>query len=1030
MWSFNGLNIFRDTARDLRRRAQWTAYALIWWCVLAVAAWPLEPGKKLEQYVYRHWSNAEGFVGGNIYSIAQSADGFLWIGTDRGLVRFDGRYFTLIQRPIPNWPSLGRVRELREDTYGQLWIRADGAHLLVYKNGGFHDPFTDFQLEDTAFTAAALDRQGRLLLTGLGKSAVRFESGNFQTIANALDVPGTVTAMAESRDGRIWMGTRDGGLYRLDRGRILPVSNRLENVKINALLAAHNGGLWVGTDHGVRMLTANGTPGVLPQGPAVEGQILTLVSDSDGDIWAGSDKGLIRINSAGRQSLRVDEGPRSRVAAVFEDSDGSLWFGGENGLECLRDGVFTNFMEDRKMHPSRTGPLYTDAKGRVWFAPMSGGLMLLENVKMRSVNLPGVGRDVIYSIDGRQDEIWIGRQKGGLTRITTAGTTFTARTYTQADGLTQNTVYSVHVDKKSGVWAGTLSGGLSYLFNGVFQTFNTQNGLRSNTVNSIAEGNDGTIWVATPLGLGEYKQGHWRIWTDADGLPSADVRLCFEDASGSLWAATADGLVWIEDERLHIPRLLPDVLREQIMGIAEDRFGFLWFSTTDHLLRVPQAALRSGTLQEADLQFYTTAEGLSDTGGIHRERSMVSDDRGRIWTAVEGGIAMADPAPKYRDSLALPVRIESLFSSGVAYPPQSTPSLPAGSRDVTLHFEAGTLSSQEQVRYRYKLDGADLDWSQPVAAREIRYSNLAPGRYRFQVIASRDGILWNSPASTLTFTIAQAFWQTWWYRIAVLSALAIFAFAILRLRTLALSRQLHTRFQERLNERARIAQELHDTLLQSFQGLMLRFQTVDMLLPDRPVEARVQLDEALNRADEALREGRDAIEGIREPSERELDLVAALNAMLVEGAASQLFESGSRPESSVIVEGTPRRISPLSFCDIERIAREAIRNCFSHSKAKRIEVEVAFSKNRLRICIRDDGVGIDTTVLERGSRAGHWGLIGMKERSQRLRARFSIWSKPGAGTELELKVPAEVAYGDPPSLLLSTATHNNTGRKP
>jgi len=992
------------------------------WMALATAAMALEPDKTLDQYVYWHWGTAEGFVGGNIYSIAQSADGFLWIGTDRGLVRFDGRSFTLIQRPLSSRPPLGRVRELRADSSGQLWIRAEGIHLLLYKDGEFHDPFSAFHLEDAAFTAAALDQKGRLLLTGLGRSTLRFEKGGFKVLADSMEIPGTIMALAESRDERVWMGTRDGGLYRLDRDRILPGSNLLGNAKINALLSAHNGGLWIGTDHGVQMLTAGGMLRTLQQGPAAKSQILTLAHDNNGSIWAGSSLGLIRITPAEQQSLRAGSGPSHRVAAVFEDGDGNLWFGGEGGLECLRDGVFSNFLEDRKLHPARTGPLYADAKGRIWFAPVSGGLMLLENGTIRPVHLPGLNNDVIYSIDGRQNEIWLGRQKGGLTRITLADGEPSATTFTRADGLAQNSVYSVHVGKDGRVWAGTLNGGLSILRNGALRTFNSQNGLSSNTVNSIVEDHEGAIWVATPLGLDEYRMERWRTWGVAEGLPSSDVRLCFADAGGALWIATADGLAVLQNGHVEVPRALPDVLQEQILGIVADRFGFLWFSTADHLLRAPQAALRNGTLHEADLQLYAAAEGILETGGIRRERSMASDEQGRIWISVNGGVAVADPAPKYRDSLAIPVRIESLFSSGVVYSPLSSPRIPAGSRDVTIHYEAGMLTAQDRVRYRYKLDRVDKDWSQPIAAREIRYGNLAPGKYSFQIAASRDGILWNSPATTVTFTIDRAFWQTWWFRIAALSALALFALAVLRLRTIALARQLHARFQERLNERARIAQELHDTLLQSFQGLMLRFQTVGMLLPDRPAAAQAELDEALNRADQALREGREAIEGIREPSEQELDLVASLNTMLVELSGDHAQPSGSRPESSVIVEGTPRKISPLSLCDIERIAREAIHNCFQHSKAKRIEVEIAFSKSHLRICVRDDGIGIDPAVLQRGSRAGHWGLIGMKERAKRLRARVSIWSRPGAGTELELKVPAEVAYGHEPSPRTRKAT--------
>lgn len=992
-------------------RAAAVAATGLCWLLLTAAADGLQPGKRLDQYVYQHWTTAEGFVGGSIYSIAQSSDGYLWIGTDRGLVRFNGRTFTLIQRPFANGPTIGRVREILRDGSGQLWIRAEGIHLLVYRDGGFHDPFMEYQLDDTPYTAATINDAGQLLLTALGRSAVQFERNNFKVIANALDIPGTIVAMAESRGGRIWMGTRDEGIYQVEQGRIIPGPQTLQNVKINSLLPAHNGGLWVGTDHGLHLITRDGAIRDPSYARAARNQILSLAKDSDGNVWAGSANGLIRITTAEQQSLRPSMGATSRVAAVFEDAEGNLWFGGENGLECLRDGAFTHYAEAGTHEAQRTGSVAADAHGRIWFAPMSGGLRMLDKGVVQRVELPELGKDVIYSIDGGADEIWLGRQNGGLTRVWTQGGTPSSRTWSKADGLAQNTVYTVHRSPRGGVWAGTLSGGASYWRDGVMRTFNTSNGLSSNTVNTIAEEADGTIWLGTPLGLNEYRNGRWLQWNLSTGLPSLDVRICFVDAEGVLWIVTAEGLAWIEDGHVHVPATVPDLLREQIQSMTEDKLGFFWFLTSDHLLRVPREALHRGTLREEDLQLYSANEGAAGNDGARRDHSMVSDAQGRIWIALNDGVAMTDPSPSGKDSAAMTVRVESLACRGVQYPPQSRPVLPAGSADVTIQFEASTLTGLDRARYRYRLAGVDGDWSPPVALREVRYNNLAPGSYQFEVLASRDGILWNSQPARVSFTIARAFWQTWWFRLSAGLAVVLIALGMVRLRTLEMSRQLHARFQGRLNERTRIAQELHDTLLQNFQGLLLRFQTVDMLILEHPEKAKQELETALDRADDALRAGREAIQGIRKPSDEASDVVNTLNTMLQDICTSYCADGRSRPEFSVIVEGPARRISTLAICDIERIACEAVRNCLQHSQAKRIEVELAFGRRHLRICIRDDGIGIDTAVLAQGSRAGHWGLIGMRERAEQLRARLNVWSRPGAGTEVELKIPAEVAYG-------------------
>ena len=959
----------------------------------------------MDQYVHRHWGAEEGFVGGQVYAIAQSADGFLWIGTDRGLARFDGRSFVLMQRPIAGQPSLGRVRQLLLDRDGTLWIRTEGARLLLYRDGTFRDAFTIFPLEETTFTAMARDRTGHVLLTGLGGSAIRYTGQGFQTVANALDIPGTVTAMAESRDGRIWMGTRDAGLYILRSGQLGSGSAALEGRKINALLPAPNGGLWVGTDQGAFLLMG----GTLrrPSGPTGKRQILALAGDSNGNVWAGTSAGLLLISSPPAKSTRGEES--GSVQAIFEDSDGTLWYGGRNGLECLRDGVFTRYAEPTRHAASRTGTMYADERERIWFAPVDGGLRLLEKGRVRTVPLDGPANDVVYSISGGGDEVWLGRQKGGLTRLHLQDGHWTANSFGPQQGLTEHKVYSVLRASDGAVWAGTLSAGLAVLRGGKFHAFTQANGFLSNAVNALAEGKDGTVWAAKPVGLAEYRNGAWRRWGTQEGLPSPDVRTCFVDSDGVLWAGTAEGVAAIGKNRI-ARRALPDVLHEQILGIAEDRFGFLWFSTADHLLRAPREALLAGSLGDADLQVYRAGDGVPEGSEVRRDRTLVNDAAGRIWMVIAGGVAMADSAPRYRDTVSVPVHIESLLSGGQEYPVSSALTLPAGRRDVSIRFEGVALSAPERVRYRYKLDGVDNDWSQPVASREIRYSNLAPGSYRFHVIASRDGTLWNAEESSIPFFIARAFWQTWWFRAAAVAALAAAVLLWLRLRTLALSRQLSARFQERLNERTRIAQELHDTLLQSFQGLLLRFQTVDTMLPARPADAKAALSGALTRADEALRESRNAIEGVRGTTDKEIDLADALNSMMRDGREYHDPALGQAPESSVIVEGTPRSLSPLACADIGRIAREAIRNCYLHSRARRIEAEAVFGRRWLRLCVRDDGAGIDPAVLDRGSRTGHWGLIGMRERAERLNARINIYSRPGAGTEVELRVPAEIAY--------------------
>jgi len=998
----------RRSGKRGRTRTRLVCTALIF-CLGAAHA--LDPARGFDQYVHDRWGTDRGFVGGAVYCMAQTPDGYLWIGTDRGLVRFDGFNFTLIQHPIPSLPPIDRVWGMVRDGAGNLWIRLDAPRMLLYRNGEFHDVFSEFNLPETTFTAMTLDQSGGVLLTGLGSAVLQFREGAFHPIANSTEAPGTITSIAQSRDGRIWMGTRDGGLYVSDHGKISNGAAALPSVKINTLLPALNGGLWIGTDHGIRFLTGAGL--LLDEWPAWvhKRQILAMATDAAGNTWAGTDAGLIRITTSGQAVyFKGGEAPGHAVTSIYEDHDDNLWFGGQSGLERLQNGAFTTWSAKTLKTLTQTGPVYADDVGRTWFAPVDGGLYWLKNSRVQQVRVAGLDKDVVYSIDGGGGEVWVGRQRGGLTRLVPQGDSFAAQTFTQKEGLPQNSIYSVHRARNGTVWAGTVSGGVVAVQNGKIATWTRGEGFASNAVSAIAESHDRKIWVATPTGLMEWDGTRWKTWGLTDGLPSEDVRTCSEDSREVLWAATADGLAFQSGGRFHGFENVPDPLREQIVGIAEDGLGFLWFSTPDRVLRANRESLISGNLRASDIQAYGRSDGLIGFQGIRRDHSMVADAAGRIWVSVGQGIAVADPRLSYRDILPVHVRVDSLVSNGSDFLQGPDPKIPAGRKNVTFHFASDALSAPERIRFRYRLDGADQDWSEPVDSREVSYNNLEPGPYRFHVIGSRDGSLWNGPESAVSFSIDRAYWQTWWFRLGSFLAFVSAILLVLRFRTVAISRQLNARYQERLSERTRIARELHDTLLQSFQGLMLRFQTVDNMLPANPATAKHVLGEALDRADEAIRESREAIQNIRPASARSPHLRDWLNAMLAELREEYARDAGAAPEYEVIVEGGVKEVNPNTNSEIQRIAQEALRNSFQHARANKIEVEVIFRDAKFRMRFRDDGVGIDAAILERGARAGHWGLMGMRERSASMGGHLEVWSKPGAGTEIELIIPGITAY--------------------
>jgi ligand-binding sensor domain-containing protein/signal transduction histidine kinase len=970
---------------------------------LAKAAFALDPKRTISQYVHDHWGADRGFVGGEIYAISQSNDGYLWIGTERGLVRFDGYTFTMVHQPLPDAPPVDRVRGLLSDGEGNLWIRLEGPHMLLYRDGKFEDVGARLDLQDVTITAMAVDNEGAVLLAGLGDRTLRYRNGHLETVVKTEEQPGTVISMAVTRDGRIWMGTQYDGLSRVSHGQISRLVEESDASQVKALLPAVNGALWIGTERGLQHWDGKSlTKEELPT-PIGQLQILAMARDRRGNVWIGTNHGIVRISISGAVSVdQLRAGPGNEVTAIFEDRDGSLWFGGPQGIERLRDGMFSSFSTAQGLASDRNGPVYVDSDGRTWFAPLSGGLYWMRDGRIAPITLGGLDHDVVYSISGGKDEVWVGRQSGGLTVLTGHDDSFSGRTYTHADGLAQDSVYSVHRSRDGTVWAGTVSAGVSRLADGRFTNFSEANGLSSNTVNSIAEGFDGTIWLATPGGLNSFADGHWTNRSAQDGLPASNVRTIFEDSKHVLWIATSGGLAFLSSGHIRVPQKLPEGLREQIYGIAEDGMGSLWFTTSDHVFQVNRDRLLKGSLGVTDIQSYGISDGLPGVEGVGRDRTIVPDQSGRIWVSLDRGLAVADPRVAIDNAVPGTVRIESMSAGGDQLDLQNPPRLPAGVESIVFNYAGGNLAAPERIRFRYKLDGSDRGWSDVVASRQVTYTNLGPGSYRFRVVASNSNGLWNGPETTVPFIIEPAFWQTWWFRLVCVAAVVLMIVALYRLRMYQMTRRLNVRFQERLAERTRIAQDLHDTLLQGVLSASLQLDVAEDQVPeDSP--AKPLLRRVLQLMGKVTEEGRNALRGLRssEADNRSLELAFS--------RVRQEFTLDDKIGYRVIANNIARPVRPIIRDEVYRIGREALVNAFVHAQANNIEVEVEYASRHLRVLVRDDGSGIDPQVLQSG-RDGHWGLSGMRERSEGIGANLKLRSRIGAGTEVELTVPSTIAF--------------------
>jgi ligand-binding sensor domain-containing protein/signal transduction histidine kinase len=978
---------------------------------LIAPAYAIDPGRAMSQYVRDYWGTEQGFPKGPVYAITQTRDGYLWIGTSSGLVRFDGWNFQLMQDPSGVFPRNAAVLGLAAGSDGGLWILLMNQVLVRYSGGVFQrmslagDPYANI-------SALGRSRRGRLLLSKMDQGTFEFDGKRFERLTSADELPRSpVIALTQTAAGDLWLGTRDAGLFHLAGGRMTSVRSGLPDLKINCLLADGDRNMLVGTDDGI--VGWNGTR-LMPIGPTAalgRFQVLAITRDRDDNVWVGTDsRGLLRMNSHGIASLQEPDGvTHEAVTAVFEDRERDLWIAGSDGIERLRDSPFVTYSSPEGLPTDGSKPVFAGSDHRVWFGPPGGGLWWIDGKRHGHVSADGLDHDVVYSIAGGAGQLWLGRRNEGLTRLQDHDGSIAARTYTKADGLAQNSVYSVYLARDESVWAGTLSAGVSVFRNDRFKNYTIANGLASNTVASILQASDGTMWFATPSGLSAFADGRWRTYTAADGLPTENVNCLLQDPAGVLWVGTASGIAFGGKAGFHVPATMPAELRGQILGIAEDRFGWLWMATSGHVLRVNREKLLNGTLASGDLRAYGMADGLRGIQGVKRAQSVVADPEGRIWFSLNRGISVVDPARLNMDAEPVIVHMQGLTADGDPIAPGGSLHVPGGRRRVTFRYVGLSLSIPDRVRYRYRLDGFDRGWSEPVAGREAIYTNLSPGSYRFRVMGTNSGGVWGR-AAALDFEVDPLLWETWWFRALVVLACIGCILALYRMRLRQITTQIGVRFEERLAERTRIAQELHDTLLQGFLSASMQVHVaVDRLPDDSPVKPG--LKRALELMRQVIDEGRNAVRGLRSSETASLDLERAFSRIQQELALGE--RPGERAQFRVIVDGEQRPLHPVLRDEVYRIGREALTNAFRHAHAKKIEIELRYTTNRLGVFVRDDGCGIDPNVLRTG-RDGHWGLSGMRERADRIGARLHVMSSPSAGTEVELSVPGNVAFESRP----------------
>jgi signal transduction histidine kinase len=470
-----------------------------------------------------------------------------------------------------------------------------------------------------------------------------------------------------------------------------------------------------------------------------------------------------------------------------------------------------------------------------------------------------------------------------------------------------------------------------------------------------------------------------------------------------------------DDGRFHNIAAVDDELLRGISGIVETPDGDLWLNGISgifHIRKVEISEALKDSAYRVKGEHFGRRDGLPGVASQLRPLpTAIEGTDGRLWFTLRNGVVWLDPAAYSKiQAVPPPITIQSVTADDKSYAPASRLSLPAHTSSVQISYSAVSLSDPEAIRFRYKLQEADKDWHEVAASSPVTYHNLPPGSYHFNAEASDINGVWPDKIATAEFTILPAFYQTLWFRsLCVILFLATLA-GLYQLRLRQLARQYGMRMEERVSERTRIARDLHDTLLQSFQGLLLRFQTAREQLPAHPAEAEKTLESAIDQAAQAITEGRETVKGLRASTVERNDLAQAITTLgrVLAAEASSHTSVGLQ----VDVGGTPRTLHSIVRDEIYRIASEALRNAFRHAEAKQIEVELRYDERQLRLRIRDDGQGIDPNFLTAEGRTGHFGLHGMRERAKLIGGKLTVWTAPASGTEIELNIPASHAYAD------------------
>ncbi len=961
--------------------------------LIAASVCAMAQTSALDGYTRHVWHASDGLPEQTVQAFAQTPDGYLWIGTTGGLVRFDGAQFTVFDRQ--NTPAL------RENSVFCLMVSRDGALWIGTEGGGiarlYHGQFRDWTTRE-----------------GLSNDFVR--------------------SIAEDAEGRIWAGT-DNGLLRLEGDRFLRIdgTENLPPLAVHAIYLDHAGNLWAG---GSRLIRFNGTTVTefKMRGEASQNRVKSIVQTQDGTIWVGTVSGLNRMAPGGRDFDRLPgiagtvrvlrqtpEGtlwigtigqgaykysaghltqiaapaslPSNTVLNFFEDSEKNFWIGTQSGMLRLTQAQ-VSVVPLPKANDSDFGTVYQDRDGSFWIGStllfrMKDGVLTPQVLPgIKSVHVRNVYRD-------RSGALWVGTDGDGVYRIADDRTMH----LTAHDGLSNNFVRAMTQDRDGSMWIAADEGLNHILWESTglrIVSYRMQDGLAYFSTRSLEEDHNGDLWIGTDRGVSHMRGGKFLKDAATEALAQMKVWAIHEDADGSLWFGTRDnGLFRYRDGRLAHFSAEDGLPANEIYQILEDSSGHFWISGPNGVAQLNRHELDAQAEsfpRHLALRFYAAADmapGTEIYGGTQSSGCITA--AGDVW--FPSNIGPIHILPLQRAPLpAPPVHFQQVRADGRPVPMIGTIQLSPGNGRLEFDFAPVRLRSQDGLRFRYMLEGFEKNWSAATSLRSADYTNLPAGRYRFRVqtydLSDPDAV------SEASIEVVQRplFYRTWWFIAACIALLALIVYAVYRYRV----RHVRARFEAVLEERSRLAREMHDTVIQGCTGVSALLEALSMNAPKNGGDSGL-MDVARLQLRSTINEAREAIWNLRQDSDAS-GLGQKLESM------TRLVGSEFQVPVTWSMDGTPFTVTEPVAHDLLMVAREAVYNSILHGHPAHVNVALKYRKRELILGLDDDGCGFDPQLVENGN-GHHFGLKGMRERIERSGGRFRLTSAPGNGVQIEVRIP-------------------------